>query len=56
MAYAQRTYWTTELVEKTIRDCMEALSIVRMPTGTELFRLGRNDLHCKYAEPCNHPQ
>jgi hypothetical protein len=26
---------------------MEALSIVRMPTGTELFRLGRNDLHCK---------
>lgn len=41
--------WTDELIECELLKCIETLQLKRMPTGSELKHLGRNDLHLKVS-------
>lgn len=43
----RRKQWTDELIESELLKSIEILGLKRMPTGAELMRLGRNDLHVK---------
>lgn len=43
----KRTFWTEELIKSELIKSIELLEIKRMPTGSELKSIGRNDLHLK---------